>query len=562
MSIKLEFSRGEVIADKYEVVDLLDESPLGITYRTKHIKTGKYVRLLVLRPKVAGREQKDQIVEAFKRSKAIVHPHLVKVGELGEHDGVAYLTYEDFEGGTLRELLQEYRVNGKQFALKEAAQICMQILEGLDALHKGAPHAEGAPDSGSIVMRALRPEYVLVSVRYTGPRKQTFVAQTKVIGGGFWDLVPAAVLAEDEFTRGEAQYIAPELKSFEPHFSPRSDVFSAGVIFYEMLVGQAPVGSYQLPKVKRPDLPDHVNTVIELALAQAPDDRYPSAGDFVSDLQRTFQEGAFGDEPVRRPLVTPIGWALALTLVVFIGVIVFALRPNPERDAKVADAAIREQVYLELQESQPSPDEFKKVYERHPPNMIYIPAGPFVVGRMRTDLNAVSSEPIAQRKETKGYLIDVFEYPNLKNTAPKFDVTYKDAERLCQEAGKRLCTADEWERACKGPRSLNYSYGDTYDDEFCGKGLEEWYPSGTKENCKSEWGVYDLSGDFREWTGSSSKPGRTIVKGGLQGSPDKGSRCAHAEDESENYTDKSLSFRCCRDVDAPPVVATPAPPPN
>ena len=100
----------------------------------------------------------------------------MKIGELGEHDGVAYVTYEDFEGGTLRELLQEYRINGKQFALKEAAQIVMQILEGLDALHKSG-----------LVLRALRPEYVLVNVRYTGPRKQTFVAQTKVVGAGFWD---------------------------------------------------------------------------------------------------------------------------------------------------------------------------------------------------------------------------------------------------------------------------------------------------------------------------------------------------------------------------------------
>ena len=164
-----------------------------------------------------------------------------------------------------------------------------------------------------------------------------------------------AELTEDEFARGEAQYIAPELKSFEPVSSPRSDVYSAGVIFYEMLTGQAPVGSYQLPKVKRPDLPDHVNTVVELALAQAPDDQYPSGSDFVTDLQRIFQEGAFNEETTRRPLVTPIGWGLALVFVVFVGIIVFALRPNQALEDEVADAKIRKEVFDALQGSHPRP---------------------------------------------------------------------------------------------------------------------------------------------------------------------------------------------------------------
>jgi serine/threonine protein kinase len=540
VSLKLEFSRGEIIAEKYEVVDQLDESPLGITYRTKHIKTGKYVRLLMLRPRVAGREQKDQVVEAYRKAKALTHPQLVKVGELGEHDGVAFVTYEDFEGGTLRELFQEYKINGKPFSLQEAAQITKQILEGLDAMHQAG-----------LVMRALRPEYVLVNVRYTGPRKATFLAQTKLVGAGFWDLVPAAALTEDEFTRGEAQYIAPELKTFEPDATPRSDVYSAGVVYYEALVGTAPVGSYQLPKVRRPDLPDHVNTVVELALGQSPDDRYPSCADFAADLERTFQDG-YGEISGRRPLITPIGWILALALVVFIGIIAFALKSDPQQAAEFADAAIREQVYNELQQSRPSPEDVKAVYDRNPPNMMYVPPGPFVQGRLRNDPSAGTSEPLAERVETRGYLIDVFEYPNLKGTPPKLGVTYEEAERLCSEAGKRLCTAAEWERACKGPRSLIYSYGDAYDPEFCGTGMKDFYPSGAMDKCKSEYGVYDLSGNFREWTSTSTKAGRALVKGGLPGSPEKGSRCALDEDESVNYTDKSLSFRCCRDLDAPP----------
>lgn len=546
MSTKLDFSRGEVIADKYEVVDMLDESPLGLTYRTKHTKNGQYVRLTLLRPKIASAEQKTQIVAAFKAMKQLTHQNFAKVGELGEHDGVAYFTFEDVEGSTLRELMQEAKINGRQFTLQEAAQITTHILEALDALHQAG-----------IIYRALRPEYVLINVRYAGPRKQTFVAQVRLVAPAFWALVPTANLTEDEFARGEAQYVAPELKSFEPEATPRSDVYSAGVIFYEMLTGTAPVGSYQLPKVKRPELPDHVNTVVELALGQSPEDRYPSCGDFTTDLQRTFQEAAYSEEGVRRPLVTPIGWGLALVFVVFVGIIVFALSPKPGLADEALDAGARKTVFDSLSESRPSDAEYQAILAKHPRNMAYIPPGPFLAGRLRVgDPNASSSEPLAEVREGgKGYLIDLFEYPNAPGQAPMRDVTRVDAERLCQEAGKRLCTADEWERACKGPRSLVYSYGDAFDPEFCGKGIEDAYTSGARELCRSEFNVFDLSGNLREWTATETKPGRAAVKGGRNGSPDKGTRCAYSEEESSTYSDKSLTFRCCRDLDAPPAPA-------
>ena len=179
---KLEYSRGDVIAGKYEVIDLLDESPLGLMYRARHLKSGKYIRITMLRPSIAGRDHKNEIITAFKHARELQHKNLTKVGELGEHEGTAFYTMEDFEGITLRELLQEYKVQGKQFAVKDAAQITIQVLEGLNAAH-----------ANTLVMRALRPEYVLVNVRYTGPRKQNFVAQVKVAGTAFWGLVPVAV---------------------------------------------------------------------------------------------------------------------------------------------------------------------------------------------------------------------------------------------------------------------------------------------------------------------------------------------------------------------------------
>lgn len=547
---KLEYARGEQIAEKYEIVDLLDESPLGLTYRVKHLRSGKYVRLTLLRPRIAGSEQRDQILAAFNAAKELGTTNVAKVGELGEAGGVAYYTTEDFEGQSLRQMLQEYKVSGKQFDVKEAAQITMQILEALQAAH-----------NSGLVMRALRPEHVLVQVRRTGPRQQNFVATVKVLHLGFWDLVPVAVLGEDEFTRGEAQYLGPELKSFEPTPSPRSDVYSAGVMLYEMLTGTAPVGTFQLPKTKRPDLPEHVNNIVELALAHSPDDRYPSAQDFINDIQRIFQgTGAAETNNRGGQVVIMIALLLAMVFVFALGIILFTFRPDAGLQAKARDSQLRAEIYENHRI--PTPEETSAILKNHPANMMYVPGGPTVIGRLHQEGDlARGSEALAQTVETKPFLIDAFEYPNLRNATPRYEVSFSEAEKLCADQGKRLCSAEEWEKACRGQKNTIYSYADRFDESYCGRGLESLYRSGERPECRSGWGVFDLSGNFREWT-SSSPPGkdnRRIVKGGLRSAPQKGTRCGFDVDENPGFKDRTLSFRCCRNVDAPPVEASPAP---
>ena len=540
---KLEFSRGEIIASKYETIDLLDESPLGLTYRVKHLKSGKFVRLTMLRPKIANKQRKHEVLDAFKLARSFDHPNVMKVGELGEHNGVAYYTMEDMEGSSLRELLDEYRVEGKRFTVKEAAQITIQILEALESIHA----------SGN-VLRSIRPEYVVVHVRRTGPRQANIVAKAKVIGAGFWPLVPVGTLAEDEFTRGEAQYLAPELKSFEPTPSARCDVYSVGVILYEMLTGTAPVGTFQLPSTLRNDLPRHVDDIVELVLANAPEDRYQTARDFHTDIQRIFDDLDVIDEGPSRNLVPVILVALGVVLAVALAATLF-LRPEDPLTAKRAmTSALRNEVAAEIEK--PSQDEIMATLAQHPPNMVFIPKGPYINGKMHFDPDAGSSEATAAKVDVDAFLIDAFEYPNIYGQRPVMKVSYTKATELCELAGKRLCTHDEWEKACKGPLNYIYGYGDAFDPEFCGNGLESrGYSSGTMKKCKSEWGVYDIMGNYREWTGTApkGKDNRHVVKGGLMGNPYKGSRCASSTDESDGYKDSSMSFRCCRDVDAPPI---------
>ena len=103
--------------------------------------------------------------------------------------------------------------------------------------------------------------------------------------------------------------------------------------------------------------------------------------------------------------------------------------------------------------------------------------------------------------------------------------------------------------------AVYWGRADTYDAAVCGALEERGYASGSKEACRSLWGAFDLSGNFREWTSTAptGKDGRRVVKGGLRHDPQRGSRCAYAVDESTGLKEASTGFRCCRDADAPPV---------
>lgn len=535
----MEFGRGDVLANRYEVVERIDEGALGIAYRVRHTQTGDYARLQLLDPKVIGRDQKDALLAAFKRGRELTHKNLVQFRELDSHQGVAFLVMDDVDGGTLRELMDRRRNAGEPFALREAAQLVMQILEGLKALHEVG-----------IVVRGLRPENVLVAEKRTGPRGANVVYDVRLPGGPLWPIVAPGVLAEDEFTRGEAQYLAPELKGPTPTATPASDVYSVGVMFYELLVGAAPIGTWQLPRARRPDLPHKVDDIVEIALSPTPTDRYPSCADFAADVHRSFAEPSSDEPPVEPKGTNRFLGLIGVAVVAAIGGLLYLLSAqDPHEAAMNADNVLRKTIYDA--HAKPSSEEVRAILAKHPPNMRYIPAGPFVAGRLAHEPNDAGGTK-AEQKELGAYLIDIFETPNLDGGPPTTGLSYTAAKALCEGQGKRLCTEDEWEKACRGPENYVYSYGDTFDEEFCGKGLDDVHLAGAMPKCASSWGVYDISGNLREWTDTPRGDGRHLVKGGQSGAAARGTRCAAATDLSDAFADPTLGARCCRDVDAPP----------
>jgi len=146
------------------------------------------------------------------------------------------------------------------------------------------------------------------------------------------------------------------------------------------------------------------------------------------------------------------------------------------------------------------------------------------------------------------FCIDRFEYPNQKGTIPQGGVTWLQAVAQCKAQGKRLCTSAQWQRACAGPSGRAYPYGDSYDRRTCVSGRNHTRgaaPSGSHADCKSEEGVFDLSGNLWEWVGLTAS--EAALAGGGWMTDGKHSRCdSRAWTGVPGSVNFLYGFRCCK----------------
>lgn len=549
------FSRGDVIAKRFEIEGELGSGLLGASYLARRLDSGKHLVVKVVRPSiVANPRDRQRFVEVFEEARKVEDEAVVKLGEIVDDGSVFGFTQAYFKAQSLRALIDEYQAAQRSFTLQEAAQIISKVLSGVAALHERG-----------VVHRNLKPENVLVESRNTGPGGKNVVRTIKITDAGLSEVINPTIFAESFISRSDAKYLAPELEGFVDAASPQADIYSCGMMLYELLVGQPPRGTYLSPTQLRGDLPDHIDDVVENALQQVVTDRYPSARDMAADLQRSFEA-----DPDEKPKGSStrtilIAAAAAIAVVAGIGAYVTSREPVDQTAAlKLKDDKLRAEV--QGKSRVPTEDELRAMVQQHQ-EMLYIPPGPFLMGRLNQedlDLSASQGEPLAKEVEVGAFFIDRYEFPNQlskdNKVAPTTKITWQDADAQCKALGKRLCTEAEWEKACKGPGNWIYAYSDTYDEARCGGGLEAPYQIGDHEDCVSGYGVQGMSVGPREWTATQPayNDGRRIVKGGMKGKAQRGSRCAFAVDESAGYSGSNLSFRCCLDVGSAAPVPAPA----
>jgi formylglycine-generating enzyme required for sulfatase activity len=186
-----------------------------------------------------------------------------------------------------------------------------------------------------------------------------------------------------------------------------------------------------------------------------------------------------------------------------------------------------------------------------PGGMARIDAGSFTYGSSGSDPMRNFGEVDANTVDVKTFCIDYYEAPNGKDALPTTGVSWQAAKNACDRSGKRLCSEVEWERACKGPSSLRFPYGNTYDADTCntedgdGKARSLARPIDFKK-CRSGFKVFMLAGNAEEWV-QDAAGGQRILKGGGADRPDFASRCSARRAVAARTASPTTGFRCCAD---------------
>jgi len=149
----------------------------------------------------------------------------------------------------------------------------------------------------------------------------------------------------------------------------------------------------------------------------------------------------------------------------------------------------------------------------------------------------------------KSVCVDAYEFPNKAGEKPRNMVSQDVASRLCENAGKRLCSVEEWQAACRGNSNSRYPYGSSYNQTKCAtdmKSAKEPNRSGFAEHCRSFYGMYDMSGNLWEWTSTpAQREGLFLVAGGAWNTQNASS-CM--ETKFSFYPQNEypfVGFRCC-----------------
>src|SRR5438445_6152187 len=332
---------------RYEVRSLLGAGGMGEVYLAYDYDLERDVAIKVLRD--GATESSDRVrrfIQEAKAASGLHHPNVAHVYEIGTHEDLRFIAMEIVEGETLRD-----RIARGPLSIDDAISIAVQIA--------GAP---GAAHKAGIVHRDMKPESVIIGPDGFAKVLDFGLAKLREIRG---DDAATLLKTSPGLTMGTLGYMAPEQLS-GGEVRPAADVFSLGVVLYEMLSGRRPFEGSTTTEVVasiaskaprplhevRPETPPKLEAVVSKALAKNANDRFPDAGEMLEQLRQISREIAI-PAAAKRPTKSMLAAISAAVLIVLVATgIWFAVRAKRQRNAEqLIRTAERQVAQLRLPEA-------------------------------------------------------------------------------------------------------------------------------------------------------------------------------------------------------------------
>ena len=261
---------------RYQIISELGQGAMGVVYKAKDPLIDREVAIKTINLSLAQEEREEYEARFYQEAKAagrLSHPNIVTIYDVGRTDDIAYIAMEYLHGRELRDILNDNRI----LPIAQVIDIIAQVAMGLSYAHEH-----------DIVHRDIKPSNVMV-IRD---------GHVKITDFGIARMASAAVRTQTGMVLGSPKYMSPE-QVMGKLTDQRSDIFSLGVMLYEMLTGQAPfMGEnvnaimYQTlnavpaaPSTMNVDVPEMLNFIVAKALAKDLDSRYQNARDLANDLR-------------------------------------------------------------------------------------------------------------------------------------------------------------------------------------------------------------------------------------------------------------------------------------